>query len=287
MAQTASINNVNPLRRFTHCSVLTGLARTLRISGALKKAYYRFVAPPGGVLRAKVCRIEVAFYARTADELRGVERDLLAEQDFLSVLMSALCPGDVFYDVGSHIGQFAIPLAKVVGDQGQVIAFEPEAQAYQRLLDHLELNALSNVRVFRQALGERNAAGRLFVGGAACPSLVAREGDSEQQRAAEEVDIVQGDMLARTEGLPIPCAVKIDVEGYEYSVLRGLQQTLAHPACKLLCCEIHPSFLPPEVNVSVIAQFVRSLGFTHIDVPPRWTQIHMIAHKERAGHATT
>ena len=203
------------------------------------------------------------------------------------MLISTLRPGDVFFDVGSSIGQFTIPMSKVVGEEGQVIAFEPEAQAYQRLLDHLELNRLSNVRIFRQALGDQNAAARLFVGGGVCPSLVAHENDSEQQNATEAVEIVPGDWLRENENLPIPCAVKIDVEGYEFSVLRGLQRTLAHPACKLLCCEIHPSFLPAEVDVTVIVEFVKSLGFTHIDMPLRWTQIHMIAHKERAGYATT
>jgi len=38
--------------------------------------------------------------------------------------------------------------------------------------------------------------------------------------------------------------------------------------------------------VTVIVEFVRTLGFTHIDMPPRWTQIHMIAYKERAEAKT-
>ena len=270
---------MNGLRRLSYRSSLLTLARSLHFTESLRKWYYRWAVSSEGVLRTRVNGIAVRFYAHTPEELRGVEGRFLLEKDFLDVLVANLGPGDVFFDVGSHIGQFAIPLAKVVGNQGQVVAFEPEAQAYQRLLDHLELNTLSNVRIFRQALGDQNAAGRLFVGGGACPSLVAHEGDSEQQRAAEAVDIVQGDWLVRTEGLSIPRAVKIDVEGYEYSVLRGLQQTLAHPACELLCCEIHPSFLPAEVDVATIVEFVKSLGFTHIDMPLRWTQIHMIAYK--------
>ena len=46
-------------------------------------------------------------------------------------------------------------------------------------------------------------------------------------------------------------------------------------------------FLPAEVDVTVIIEFVRTLGFTHIEMLPRWRQIHMITHKERAGYATT
>jgi FkbM family methyltransferase len=229
--------------------------------------------------------IDVEFFASTPVELRGVEGALVAEQDFLGVLISTLRPGDTFMDVGSHIGLFAIPLARVVGEQGQVIAFEPEARAYERLLGHLELNGLSNVRVFRQALGDDDATGRLFVGGEACPSLLAHSGDAEQQTASEDVEVVRGDWLRENENLPVPRAVKIDVEGYEYAVLRGLERTLAEPACELLCVEIHPSFLPAPVTVETILKFVKNCGFTRLDLPPRWTQIHMVARKSVPAHA--
>jgi len=274
------------LRRLSYRSSLLTLARSLHFTESLRKWYYRWAVSSEGVFRTRVNGIAVRLYAHTPEELRGVEGRFLLEKDFLDVLVANLGPGDVFFDVGSHIGQFAIPLAKVVGNQGQVVAFEPEAQAYQRLLDHLELNTLSNVRIFRQALGDQNAAGRLFVGGGACPSLVAHEGDSEQQRAAEAVDIVQGDWLVRTEGLSIPRAVKIDVEGYEYSVLRGLQQTLAHPACELLCCEIHPGLLPPEVKPEAVTVLISSLGFTHIESFPREAEIHVLASKGAAKDAS-
>ena len=39
-------------------------------------------------------------------------------------------------------------------------------------------------------------------------------------------------------------SIKIDVEGYEHSVLQGLRQTLAQPQCEILSCEIHTSLLP-------------------------------------------
>jgi len=278
---------MNILRRLTYRSGLLRLARSLHFTASLRKLYYRWAVSSEGVFRTRVNEIDIRLYAHTPEELRGVEGNIHLEQDFLDVLVANLGPGDVFFDIGSQFGQFVIPMAKVVGNQGQVIAFEPEVRAHQQLLDHLELNKLSNVRVFRQALGNQNVAGGLFVGGGACPSLLAHDGDSQQQRAAEEVDIVQGDWLVRTEGLPIPRAVKIDVEGYEYAVLRGLQQTLAHPACELLCCEIHPSFLPAEVTVAVIVEFVKSLGFSRIKSLPRWNQIHMIAYKGEPGSDAT
>lgn len=223
--------------------------------------------------------INVQFFAHTPLELRGLEYRLSLESDFLKVLTCVLGSGDVFLDVGSHIGQFIIPLAKLVGEKGQVIAFEPDNEAFARLQEHLKLNEVSNVRTFKKALGEQNSTGRLFVGGTPCPSLLPHRGDAEQQGAVQDVDIVQGDWFRESERLPTPRAVKIDVEGYESAVLCGLKRTLAHPACELLCVEIHPTFLPPEVTVEALLKFVKSRGFTRLEAHPRQTEIHVIATK--------
>jgi FkbM family methyltransferase len=216
--------------------------------------------------------------------------------------MSTLAPGDVFFDIGSDIGLFAILLAKVVGEQGQVIAFEPGSRAHKELEDNVSLNRLTNVRICQKALGQENRKGRLALIGRGCSSLLPRVWEAGMEAASvresrreevadcspliassttawETVDIVEGDWLRESGALPIPRAVKIDVEGYEHFVLRGLRSTLANPTCQLLCVEIHPEVLPENVNVDDLIDLVRSLGFAELDVHPRQTEIHMIAQK--------
>jgi len=299
---------MNLLRRATHWPMAAKVARTLHVSGPLRKAYYYCVSPRTGVLRVKVCGIEAAFYARTPEELRGVERDLLAEHDFLRVLLSTLRSGEVFWDIGSSIGQFAIPVAKIVGAQGQVVAFEPESESCRKLQSHIALNGLSNVRVFQRALGAQVGKATLFVKGRSSPTLIAaREGAARRQlcvgeaipqdskrysesplvpsSGVETVEVVRGDWFRATEGLPAPRAVKIDVEGYEEFVLRGLEGTLSEAACELLCCEIHPSEFGAEPGTDAIIDLVRSMGFTRIELAPRWTQIHITAYKAQTGSA--
>ena len=277
---------MNGLRGLTYNPRLLKLVRFLRLSGTLRKHYYKVTSASANVSRLNVGGVSARFYAYTPAELRSVEEPCyLWEQDFLNALTSTLRPGDVFYDVGANVGLYAISMAKIVGAGGQVVAFEPETRACARLRENIALNGPVNIRIVRKALGEENAGGRLFLGGPSCHSLLAHNGDQEQQSASEAVEIVQGDALARAEALPIPRAVKIDVEGFEYSVLRGLEQTLANPACKLLCCEIHPTFLPADVTPEMIVAFVKSVGFSRVATEhPRTAQIHMIARKEPAGH---
>ena len=99
------------------------------------------------------------------------------------------------------------------------------------------------------------------------------------------VEIVAGDGFREAEKLPIPRVVKIDVEGYEYQVLQGLQSTLAQPPCELLCCEVHPKFLPRGVAPQVILSFVKSLGFRSMGTHSRYDTFHLLAWKiESSNH---
>ena len=148
------------LRSLAYRSELTSLARFLRIADLLRSGYCRWAGPRDGIARFKVAGAAALFYARTPAELRGVEGTFLREEVyFLSVLLSTLRPGDVFFDIGSSFGAFAIPLAKLVGERGQVIAFEPERDAFKQLQKHVKLNGLSNVRTYQKALGQENAGG--------------------------------------------------------------------------------------------------------------------------------
>jgi FkbM family methyltransferase len=213
-----------------------------------------------------------------------VEGVAAEEEQFLQVLVSSLRLGDVFYDIGSSIGFYAIPLAKVVGNQGQVIAFEPESGNYQRLVEHIKLNGLSNVRAFRNALGEQSGKGRLLVAGSRNLQSKLIGSSHETVRDTQVVEVTGGDDFRKAGNLPLPGAVKIDVEGSEFVVLKGLSNTLRDPTCQLLCCEVHPSLLPPGVKPEAVLALIGSLGFTHVESCPRGSEIHVIARKGASGH---
>src|SRR5437899_11620886 len=51
----------------------------------------------------------------------------------LSLLAEGLSDGEVFVDVGANTGYFALPIAKLVGSAGQVLAFEPAADVAEQL----------------------------------------------------------------------------------------------------------------------------------------------------------
>jgi hypothetical protein len=81
-------------------------------------------------------------------------------------------------------------------------------------------------------------------------------------------------------GHAIPKVVKIDVEGYEYLVLKGLSETLSNKYCSLLCCEIHKVLYPAGIVQEDILELVQALGFEKIYTYLRGEELHIIAIRE-------
>ena len=200
-----------------------------------------------------------------------------SEQHILELFIHCLRPGDVVYDIGSSIGLYTVILAKGVGEQGQVVAFEPERQCYDHLQHNLRLNRLTNVWSFRKALGDYTGeAGFDLANYRLAHPYPGRE--SGEQEAM--VEVVQGDQFVEAEQLSPPRAVKIDVEGYEYAVIKGLSQTLQRPSCELVCCEIHPKLSPSGIKPEMVLDLLKSLGFNRIDIYPRWDTYHAVCHRD-------
>lgn len=275
---------MNLVRRLTYRSELTGVARALGLRQVLRKLYYHWAAP-GGILRLEVKRISAQFYVCTPDELRALDGAGIGktiewgERHTLELIIDALRSGGIVYDVGANFGLYTVLLAKAVGEQGQVIAFEPDSRSYERLQENLRLNRLANVRCFCKALSDQNGQAKLYLHETRTwfSSLLARPGTREISH--QLVEVVEGDRIRGEQSLPVPQVVKIDVEGSEYAVIRGLRRTLAHSACRLVSCEIHPQLMPAEVKPAQVLALLKSLGFDRIDVYPRGLEQHALCYK--------
>lgn len=247
---------------------------------AARRLYHRLASPRGGVLRVERGGVSAAFITRTPEQLRAVEAGSMEAS--LELLARSLKRGDTVYDIGSHVGLYSVLLARVVGEEGMVIAFEPHRETYEQLLENVRLNGLTNVRAFQKAVGERNCEEKLYIGEVIANfSLLAGgiAGPANREIPFQMVHVVQGDQFAEAERLPIPKAVKIDVEGFEYSVIRGLMRTLSDPRCRTVCCEIHPKFLPPDVKAADISGLLESLGYDRFEAEPGDGPYHLVAYR--------
>jgi len=270
---------INFLKKISHHPFIIRLIRFFHLQPIFRRWYYHLARPSDGILRFQVGGINSHFYVSKPEELRSLESDKEGEGRVAELLISHLRLGDIVYDIGAHIGFYTVILGRAVGKNGQVIAFEPEKESYNRLLENLKLNDLNNIQVFQKALGNENSQAKLYRGETIGNfSLIKTYEKAIDYRI---VEIVKGDQFVKEQNLPIPRLVKIDVEGYEYVVLEGLQKTLSHPNCEIICCEIHPHLLPSGITEEKILKIIKFFGFRQLDIYRRVNDYHLIAFKKR------
>ena len=263
----------------TYRKSLIQAARFFHLQGALESVYNRLMRPKSGVSTIRVDDVEASFHVEEPGELRIVEvigTTKGGEHRLIELLFRVSRPGDVFYDIGASIGTHSILVAKHLGPDGRVIAFEPEAHSFGRFQTNIALNGLSNITVFPVALGEEEKAGSLRnVEGLGTFTLTMPAGESD----ASTVMIVPGDRFREENRLPVPAVVKIDVEGYEYSVLKGLRRTLSDPSCRVVCYEHHTHLLPPHLGLKEFEELMTSMGFARHEINRRLGGFHLIWYK--------
>lgn len=141
----------------------------------------------------------------------------------MAVLKQLCGRGDVVIEVGANIGAHTVGLARHVGEQGRILAFEPQRLVFQVLCANIALNSLTQVDCYWAALGRQH--GRLLVP-ELDPGRTQNFGGLSLLGAEQgfEVDLFT---LDRYIGLPRLRLVKLDVEGMEAEVLQGGLELLA------------------------------------------------------------
>ncbi|MGW4365715.1 FkbM family methyltransferase [Nocardia takedensis] len=164
------------------------------------------------------------------------------EPDTLACLRGLLRPGDVFVDVGAHIGIHALTAARAVGPHGRVVAFEPAADSAARLRAGAARNRLP-VEVVEAALGERDGAATLYTDPAWGPRDAGVRSLHGAGEAVQRVAVREFDGWATESGLARMDVVKLDVEGAEPAALRGMRESLARFRPRAVIVEMRESVL--------------------------------------------
>ncbi len=143
-------------------------------------------------------------------------------------------PGGVVYDVGANIGYFTMLAARRVGQAGQVYAFEPVARNAAAIERAALLNGFDRVTVFEKAVGASTGPSELLLARHIGGAMLASVGAPPDRSGSVEVEVVALDNFIDERRLRPPSLIKIDVEGAELEVLRGMTDTLRTQAPLLI-----------------------------------------------------
>lgn len=179
----------------------------------------------------------------------------LWEPDMTAFVRQHLRPGDYAVDVGANIGYFSLLAASRVGATGKVIAIEPVPRALSILHRNVQENGLQAViHVKPLAVGHQSGSVDIFegpaenLGGSTRIPTGLGFGGCTTVPLAPTCDVLSSEEWQRVR------LVKIDVEGDELDVLRGLAPVLPQLAPgAAVVLELNPAWLRfREQNVSEV-----------------------------------
>jgi FkbM family methyltransferase len=233
-------------RQAMSMGLLQGLAwASQRLSGRPAAAGLHRLRVLGGPLRGMY--ISTPALTRLSFSLGTYQRDVL------DVMRRHVKTGMSAYDVGAHMGYFALVLAKLVGPNGRVLAFEPDPRNLEALRTNLVTNGITNVSVTAAAVADESAE----VTFATFPfSSVSHIADSRTPADARRITVkaITLDSFVYEKGNPAPSFIKIDVEGAEARVLSGASRVLSE-AAPVVTAEVWRSHWPE------VAQIMASHGY--------------------------
>ncbi len=201
-------------------------------------------------------------------ELSRIASLFVKEEGTVALIRREVAEGDVFCDIGANIGLYSLMAAARVGDTGCVYAFEPLAPNFARLLEHIEGNGFTT-RVVPFSLALNDQSGffpfhcRSLESGASGSQLHEPMSDQEEVFAPQATEMKYAASLDSLvcEGVVMPpTVVKIDVDGNEARILRGM--------AGLLTGENRPRVLSVEVNAREKPElfgFMESCGYAFAD----------------------
>jgi FkbM family methyltransferase len=149
-----------------------------------------------------------------------------AETHLQRAIREYVAAGDTVHDIGANLGYVSLSLAKQVGPNGHVIAFEPVPRNIELFRRNIELNRLRNITLLELAASDKSgeAVIRLAENLATASMVWHRNNPAATELSVKTVAV---DDLVATGDLAYPAFVKIDVEGAEGHVLLGMRRTLA------------------------------------------------------------
>jgi len=191
------------------------------------------------------------------------------EEDTVDFLEKYLLPGDIVLEVGANVGAHTCTIAKTIQPNGMLYAFEPAGYARQKLLYNLSLNSgiQSCVKVLANPVtdNELNLPWLEIRSSFSAKSLDKTERTEMDKITTKPISIDQ--FIEASSEIDHVKLIKIDVDGYDYKVLKGATETLRRfrPMVFVEFCE--QALNGQGDSIVDIYELLRGLGYDKCFLP--------------------
>tara|TARA_A100001037_G_scaffold301543_1_gene331307 strand:- start:1656 stop:2534 length:879 start_codon:yes stop_codon:yes gene_type:complete len=149
------------------------------------------------------------------------------------LIQERIFPGNIVIDIGANIGFFTLIMADIVKKEGKVFSFEPESKNFQLLEKNVKVNNLSNVILENKAVGNINGETDMYLASnedniySQSMHRIYSSNIVSQNSTPVKIKIIRlDDFFEKLELIEKIDLIKIDVEGAEFDVLKGMSKIL-------------------------------------------------------------
>ena len=183
------------------------------------------------------------------------------EESEAKIMEEKIKVGSIVVDVGANIGLHTLNMARIVGNTGQVFAFEPDPSNFEILRKNVKINNYQNIILEEKAVGDKH--GRVILYQSDHPGNHRLFPQTKQAKGEVEVELTSLDKYFIDSNLAEKISfIKIDVEGLEFSVLNGMKNILKNNKKIKILFEFVPENIM-EVGFAPIGvlNLLTSIGF--------------------------
>jgi len=170
------------------------------------------------------------------------------EFEATKVIENIIKPGYKIFELGANIGYYALLESRLVGQGGKIFAVEPEQTNFQLLNKNIELNSVSNIETHNFAISDQSGEIPFYITeNSNLHSMIKPKHGSYQT------------VLVKTQSVDTFLAdkgqidfIRMDIEGYEYYALKGMNNTLANNPNLHLFIELHSNLLQSDQSIEIL-----------------------------------
>lgn len=163
----------------------------------------------------------------------------IREIDHTTIMIQELEPNMICLDIGSNIGYYALIMARIVGENGEVYAFEPDPRNYKILEMNIKYNNFDNIiKKYLTAVGAVSGQSTMMIMDKSNLNTLVNEEEmlTKDNLLKEKITV----SVTTIDNIYKKCQknidfIRMDIEGFEVEVIQGGMIAFGHfPHCKIL-----------------------------------------------------
>ena len=154
-------------------------------------------------------------------------------RDTLNALITET-PKAIFMDIGANVGHHSIFLSKFAS---QVLAFEPYPKVNMQFKQQIAHNNISNIQIFETGLSDRRETLNYYAPTGNNEGIGSFDESSigKGNTSYGKLELQEGDQVIESDSWKNIKLIKIDVEGFEKKVIKGLMRTIEEERPVIVC----------------------------------------------------